>query len=490
MKVTVSFLDALDAQVRSGSAPSLERFLEAETYEVPRQLTARYANLLRRMGGTKQALSLLNPIVRNNSSKPSLEETIEYASCLNRLGLCSESIDLLKTIANEPYPEIQFELAAAYIFQWGYRNAIPHLLKFVAAKNLSIYRLCVGELNLAAAYFYTDEKEKAKNVLQKALNNIQQNGYSLLYSNAQEMLGEIALDEREFNVAEKLFKEAAEKLASSNTRYQLYLRKWLVIIKVLKEKGSKESLIMLDDLRTKVVKIHDWNSLREIELYKAVATNDVGAIIRLYYGVPQSEYRNRILNVWGQPIAAREYYDRRIGPGPISEKKVFDVSNGRDLFSGAQLKKGQGPHRLLQTLVTDFYAPFATTKVFSQVFKGAFFNPSTSPGQVYQLVKRINDWFVKNSIPLVVLHGLSGYRLRAKEAYILRLPSNTMVQTKIDDFIRLLKENEFSGKFSVQMVVDKLGISRASANRLLKRGVDDGKLLRQGLARSTYYRLI
>ncbi len=489
MKITVSFLNTLEEQIRTNTAPDLEQFLGPEV-ETPRSLTARFANLLRRMGGTKHALAILNPIVRNDFEKPTIEETIEYASCLCRHGLVDESITLLNSIVNEPHAEIQYELAIAYISKWDYPSSIPYLLKYLSFKNLSPYKICVGEVNLAAAYIYTNENEKAESLLKKLIVKLQNSGFNLLCGNALELLGEIALSKGDFNQASEFFKESGAKLQSSNPRYQLYLEKWKVIIKMLRENGSQESLLECSQLRKKAAELHDWNSLREIELYKAVVTKNVEAITNLYYGVPSSEYRKRILLIWGKPLKIEDNYDRKIGPESVKAKKIFDISAGKDLQTGAQLKPGQSMHRLLQTLTTDFYAPFLTTKIFSHVFKDVFYNPATSPQQVHQIVKRLNDWFLENKIPLTIKHSKAGYRLRAEEAYILRIQMNTALRTKNDDFINLLKSHGLIENFSVSMVINTLNISRRSVTRLLSEGVASGKLVRRGRSQSTLYSII
>ncbi len=490
MKLTTSYLDKLEEQIRMNSAPKIESFLKSKNYEIPRKLMARYVNLLRRMGGNKYALSLLNPIVRGEIEKPSVEEKIEYASCLSRLDLVDESIALLKSMLSEPIPEIHLEIAIAYMTKWDYPNAIPHLLRYLKFKNLTLYKICVGEINLAAAYLFINESDKAESILKKLLVRVKENNFNLLWGNALELLGEISLNRKDYDSASRYFRDCGDKLQSSDPRYQLYLERWEVIIKMLRENGSKESLDLWNRIRNQSAAIFDWNSLRELELYKATVTKDVETIKNLYYGVPYPEYRKRILSTWGKPIDLVERYDRKIGPGVAQPNKIFDVGLGKDLFTSSQLKPGQAIHRLMQVLTSDFYAPFLTEKIFSQVFKEHFFNPNTSPLQVRQLINRLNKWFSKNKIPFTVKRSVAGYRLRAHEAYILRIPINSSIRTKIDEFLDQLKEQGLVKSFSVKMVMEKLDLSRRSAIRLLNEAVASGKIIRQGRAKSTVYMFV
>ncbi len=458
--------------------------------KIPRALIARYANLIRRLGGTTQALNLLNPLVRNESESPSVAEVIEYASCLSRLGLIDESIALLSKIKYESQPEIQYELAAAYVAKWDYPSSIPYFKKYLNSKELGIYKICVGEINLAAAFIYTNELDKSESLLTKLLPKAKQSEFNLLIGNTLELLGEVAFMRKDFERAIQYFEESVLKVKSSNPKYQLHLDKWKVIIRMLSENGSKDSLKQFTEVRKRVPQIRDWHSIRELELFKAVATNDPKAIMNLYFGTPYVEYRKRILAIWGKPLTIEDSYDRQIGSGPVKKNNVFDVALGLDLSTDSQLKPGQSLHRLLQILATDFYEPFSTNKIFSMVFKDSFFNPNTSPKQVYESIRRLGEWFAKNKIPLVITRSEGGYRLRANEAYKLRTHRKTEVRSKIDDFISLLKSNGLVKDFSVKLVVERLSLAPRSASRLLSDGVSEGKLSRQGLTKMITYSLI
>lgn len=488
--ITVSDLDKLEEQIRTNTAPALGEVIDRiKPQHLPRSLVARYANLLRRMGGTKHALKILNPIIRNGSAKPMVSEVVEYASCLNRLSLEDESIALLNEIKDEQNPEIQYELAVAHIFKWDYGASIPHFKKYLSSPELTPYKVCVGEMNLCAAYIYTDQIQEAESLLKNLIMKIQNGGFNLLWGNALELSGIIALKKADFGSAKNFFNAAREKLASSHPRYQLYIDKWLVITQTLKEGISQDSLAEFGRLRKKAADLKDWPTLREIELFKAVATNNIESITNLYHGVPYPGYRKRILQIWGKPLKTEKFHERRIGTGagPTDSRKIFDVALGKDLFTGQQLKSGQVLHRLIQVLATDFYAPFLTTKIFSLVFSGTQFNPDTSPSQVYEVVKRLNRWFTKNKIPLTAHRGSGGYRLRANESYILRISTRFSLRSKLDNFLDNLAEFGLVEHFSAKMVEEKLNLSRRTITRLLAEGIASGKLIRHAKAQNTTY---
>ena len=492
MKVTVSQLDKLEEQIRTNSAPKLEELVRSHgAGKIPRPLLSRYANLIRRLGGTGYSLKLLNPIVRDENKNPSVAEIIEYASCLSRLGLIDESIGLLDKIKHEPQSEIQYELAAAYVAKWDYPSSLAYFKKYLNSKDLSIYKICVGEINIAAALIYTDELNKSESLLLELLIKVQKFKFNLLIGNTLELLGEVAFIRGDFPRALQYFEESVRKVESSNPKYQLHLDKWKVIIRMLNEKGSKDSLKQFADVRKRVPQINDWHTIRELELFKAVATNDSHAILNLYFGTPYEEYRKRILSIWGKPIKINNFYDRQLGSG-LKKKKdnIFDVALGLDFSTGSQLKPGQSLHRLLQILSTDFYEPFSTNKIFSMVFKDSFFNPITSPKQVYEVIRRLGEWFTKNKVPLIIVRSEGGYRLRATEIYKLRTHLKFEVRSKVDDFIFLLKSHGLTKNISVKMIVEKLNLAPRSVSRLLSGGVSERKLTRQGQAKMTTYAII
>jgi tetratricopeptide (TPR) repeat protein len=450
--------------------------------DIPRSLLSRYANLVKRMGGIKYALKILNPVIRNETSKPKVAEIIEYASCLTRLHLADESIELLSQIKNDPNPEIQFELAVAHVSKWEYQQAIPFFKKYMAC-SVSPYRKLVAELNLGAAYICTHELKRAQTILEK----VTASDFTLLAGNAYELLGEIAVVERNFKKALEYLEKATNILSKTNDRYQIFVDKWIVIINLLKNGNTPAVLKQYNDLRPELTKHREWNALREIELFKAIALNDSKGIFDLYYGVPYPEFRKRILALWAKPLNVIDTYERKIGFGPIKDGNIFDVSQGKDLVTGHQLKPGQALHRLVQAFATDFYSPFTMTKLFSLVFKGMNFNPNTSPAQIYELIKRLNDWFAECKIPLEVLFGKAGYRLRAKEGYILRTQTNSSARSKLDVFLDSLVENGLTENFSLKMAQETLGLSRRTVARLLAEGIAQNKLTRQGQTRNATY---
>ncbi|OQW49210.1 MAG: hypothetical protein A4S09_03845 [Proteobacteria bacterium SG_bin7] len=488
IKVDVSFLDDLENRLRLNQAPKVKDLVAAVSPKgIPRSLIFRYANLLRRMGGSYNALKLLNPIIRNSMQSPSNLEIIEYAACLTKLNLCDESIELLNSVRDESSPELHFERAAAYMTKWEYLFAREHLHKFLACPAIPEYRRRVGELNLGATYVHTNEPDKAIKILEHLLSRAKKSRFHLLCGNALELLGQAYVLKRDFPCATKLLNEASTYMGISNPRYILYIDKVRAMSQLLMENNSKPAIRGLIALRSQAANIRDWNTLRDIELLSAIATNDIKKIYDLYYGTPYPEYRKRILAFWGKPLPLVISYEKFIGVKQDRPKNIFDISKGLDLNSRHQLKVGKTLHRLIQCLTTDFYAPFSTTRIFSIVFRGVYFNPHTSRQQVYEAVKRLNQWFENREIDLQVIRGYGGYRLRSKNGYILKVDGSMKIHSRLDDFLKLLLENSLTQNFSLRAVVERLKLPGRSASRMLTLATEHGLLIRHGSGRSTSY---
>lgn len=488
MRVDVPFLDDLERQIRSNQGPSLKDLISnIKTKDVPRSLVFRYANILKRLGGVYHAIRYLNPIVRNSMAKPTDTEMIEYASCLTKLSLSDESLEILNSIQNEEIPEVHFERAAAYVAKWDYHLAKKHFEKYLSSKSISEYRSCVGEINLGASYIFTNEPDQAENILLRALERNKKNKFDLLCGNTLELLGQCAILKNDFAKAKEVLSNSSTYLGSANPRYNLYFEKAQIMAELFSEGPSPELARRLNSLRALAAKLRNWNTLRDIELFTAIATKDVTKIKDLYYGIPYIEYRKRIVAIWGKPLQNISTYDRKIGNPNQNHSRVFDVTKGIDLPSKQELKLGKTLHRLIQCLTSDFYAPFSTTKIFSLVFKGAHFNPESSQQQVYEAIKRLNQWFSEHNIDLKIVRGKAGYRLRSRQGYILRISGSPKMHSREDHFLTELLNAGFQDNFTIKMVIAALKIPRRSAIRRLTEAQEQGLLIRVGKGPATKY---
>lgn len=488
MEITVSFLDDLERKIRDNKAPKLAHLIASvKPSKIPRSLLARYASLVRRMGGVKYSTKLLNPIIRNIANRPQVAELIEYASCLTRLNLAKESLEILEKIKEEKFPEIHYEFAAAHVSNWDYQKAIPFFENYLKFPDLPPYKRVVGELNLGASYIYLNKFKEAKRSLERVYVTATRDGFNLLAGNACELMGEIFIIEGDFKKALDYLDRAKIFLENTNSRYKLFVDKWLLIIKMLRERGSPESLKAFQAVRKVAAELYEWNTVQELEMFRAIATGDHEKILYCYYGTSYPELRKRIVCLWGKPIETSEVYDRKMGSGNAKKREVFDVATGKDLNTGASLKPGQNLHRLMQALSMEVYFPYSTTKLYSLVFPNLHFNPVTSPQQIYEVIKRLNQWFKENNIPFFVDRNKGGYRLRTSQAYILRLKTNNVSLTKAEEFISRIKAAGIQTGFSISTVEEMLDIPRRSATRLLGDAVSSGLLTREGQTQATRY---
>ena len=487
-KITSSFLDDLEKMIRDNQAPKLSYLTrEINPKKIPLNLVSRYANLLRRMGAIKYATKILNPLIRNPHSHPSNDMLIEYASCLTRLHLCEESIEILESLDDKNNFEVDFELAAAHVAQWDYEKAIPHLTKYLKNHSLPKYRIFVGQLNLGAALIYVGKMKNAESLLLKIYREAKKEDFHLLAGNACDLLSEVAITRRNFKEAANYIKMAKDILRMSSSRYNLFVERRELSLKLMTKGRSAHTLADFHRLRKKAVELKEWNTVRELEIFRAIGSNDLDQILFVYYSTGYPLLRKRIQNLWRKPIPSLEFYDRKIGPKPHKKFNVFDISMGRDLATGASLKPGQSLHRLIYALSTEVYSPYSVSKIFSLVFQGLKYNPQTSILQVYSVINRLNAWFIENKVPLCVIASSNGYRLRSNEGYTLRIKTTKTLVNKIEDFIVRLIESGIDNGFNVKAVEDSLKIPRRTAVRLLSESVHAGRLRREGHTNLTKY---
>lgn len=487
--INVSFLDDLEKNIRDNKAPKLSHLISnVKPSAIPRSLLARYASLLRRMGGVRHALNILNPVVRNPSARlPSSVELLEYAACLTRLGLSEESLDVLRELKAENNPEVEFEMAAAYLSLWDCRSAVPHLQNFLRFPQVSPYRKFVGNMNLGAALVNLNKINEGKEILEKLCAEAQQAGFNLLAGNASELLAEVAIIEKNFREALAQIRNAKNILKNSPAKYELIAERRNLVIKLFQQEWSEDLSKAFVKVRKSAAALSEWNTVRELDIFRAIACNDQEKIISLYYGTSFQQLRDRIEFLWGKPVPKFQVYDRNIGLGKTKKNDIFDVAMGNDLNTGARLKPGQVLHRLLQTLSSEAHYPFSTTKLFSRVFRDLKFNPVTSPQQIYGAIRRLDKWFKQNKIPLFVDSNRQGYRLRSSRGYILRIKNPGITVTRADEFVSRLKELGLKDGFSLKLVLKNLKMPRRTVIRMLTEAVRGGRLKREGRTSLTKY---
>ncbi|MCB0418704.1 MAG: hypothetical protein KDD39_13725, partial [Bdellovibrionales bacterium] len=195
--------------------------------KTPRDFRAKLAQLSWRAGLPEAGLLALHAIVRPSERKKkeaSVEEKLEYAACLMRLGATPEALGILDSIA-EPTPKTSLYRAFAYFGSWAYQEAIPLLQEFLEAPGEDPYQRLVAKVNLASALVFERQEVPATALLRELLHDTSLHKHTRLLANALEISATHAVFLGDLAGAGTFLDRARTLLKESNTVDRLFIDK-------------------------------------------------------------------------------------------------------------------------------------------------------------------------------------------------------------------------------------------------------------------------
>jgi hypothetical protein len=259
--------------------------------------------------------------------------------------------------------------------------------------------------------------------------------------------------------------------------YELYAEKWTLIARCLKS-SAPEDLKSLQALREKAFALGHWNTVRECDLFEGLISQNGELIRKVVMGTPYEPYRRRVRKLFGTKIIAKGQFQLLL--------KAENASAEQEAIIFDPCQKGAAPEALHEkallfslynALTEDFYHPASLGILFQKIYPEEKFNPYTSPARVLQLLRRLDRWFSDNGHPIQVSFKKSEFRLVSSRNVYLTVQRGAALTATEGKIIEL--KNHFSTRtFSTNEVCEVLGISKSSANRLLKEALDEGKLQR------------
>jgi tetratricopeptide (TPR) repeat protein len=487
-------IDELDAMIRAGELATVKGILEKIYYvKIPRAFIVKIANISRRVGYHRNALRLLNPLVRPR--KPihppaSQDESVEYAIGLMRIGVVGEALKILRSVKDQNNPETLFNTALCLMTSWNYAEVIPILKKYLTSAKVSPYQMLVGKINLASAFVNDLKFDSAEEVLKEILSDANEKDHKLIVGYAHQTFAELEVNVGRFKQARKHLEKAQEYLRDSHYRYALYNEQWSAICSLLETKCSAASLKALNRVKQLAATKKVWEVIRDCELYQALITQDTDKLEKIYFGSPYPAFRDRVLRLYKKKLPLSEEFVWAPLQPPKSEKYILDVVEGVDRRSGAKLKKGQLLHQLLQILTSDFYRPFKVEALFSALFENEYYDFNRSAHKVYDLIGRLRTWLKENAVPMEIVNiSRTEFRIEFLEPYLLRIKPFHGVRSSDDVFVEKLK-NSFSDKsFSCRDVMLVTGMSRATCKRYLREAVNKSELTASGEGQFRRYKV-
>lgn len=284
------------------------------------------------------------------------------------------------------------------------------------------------------------------------------------------------------------YDEALQSLALAKTLlkdqagfYSLFIDKWSILCHCFKT-GSAENLKKLQLFRDEAIKSNHWDSVRECDLFEAILTNNDQLIRRLIMGTPFEHYRQRVRRLYGKDVKSSGQYLLKLGDDKNESTEIFDP------YHKALYKK---PHLLAvyDALTLDFYKPSSLGFLFQKIYPTEKFNPYSSPPRILRLLTRLDSWFINHNSPLRVVFKKSEFALTSLTPLHIRIQRGNKLSAKNGKFSEL-KYHFNNRTFSTTVVSETMGISNASAKRLIQQAIADGKVITVGRGRGTLYRLI
>ncbi len=493
-------LSSLDSQVRSGQIQQARQTLvQLKKTKIPREYLVPLAAIARRVREDKWGLSLLRPILRSSqpvNPPPTQEEWIIYASLLLKIDAIAEAKEILANPYLAEHPDILYYQALSHLAEWDYLQTSQLLKKYLKRKTINHYQRAIAQVNLASALLYIENLQEASVLLRELIKKCEENHWDLLLSNCFELSAQLLIKQKKFNKAEELLKNAEIKNAH-HKQYSLYVEKWRVIVNLFRDPLLLQNAMALEQIRAKAIATSSWETLRDCDFYKGTLNQDPQLLTTIYYGTPFQSYKKRIEAIFknNQWILKKEY--QWVSPFHPGERWL-DLQHGLEYKSGEDdssfqkiMKPGRLHHRLLMTLVTDFYRPFTLGKIFSQVFPKEYFNPHSGPERVNQAIKKARICFKKYNIPLKIDVNNGLYQLQFTAPYSILIRKSKDSLPAAENHSHLYKVQLKSlfpyQQFSMKSAAQALSLSSSHTRIIINDLLTEGKIHKTGNGRSTLY---
>lgn len=482
--------ELLQKTIVEGDHRQTRKILESlNPQKIPRDRAVRWAELAVRAHLPLFALKTLHAHIYPENSftaKPTNSEKMTYARALYHLGAVEEALEILHNIDSKKEPEVLFLSACAQIFNWNYKAAISDLQNYMASNSIPPYRKLVAKVNLAAALVNTSDWGPAEKLLAEIQDECKANSYSLLMGNSYELQSQIEIFQGRFTEALTLLNQADELLKNQGSLYKLYVEKWMAVCGLMQNPNEK-NLQLLIRVRENAESLGHWSTLRECDLFEAIASKNEALIKKVVMGTPSEVYRQRARKLFRTDMVFRGQYLWRLnekGEGPEYIFNAYQKTEGQPaLYDKPMLLS------LFEALTADFYQPSHINRLFKKIYPNEKFNPFSSPARVIQLLRRLDSWFVENKVPIRVRFKKSEFCLTSNfnAGVIVQrgkdLAGLSSKKRQIADLRLILSDKSLS----VQRICESLNISKSSALRLLNEALADGKIKKIGTGRSTLY---
>lgn len=478
-KVQRSSIDSIDALIRGGriglARHELSAWLGGRVDRVHRRPLA---NLAWRVGLPLSGLKLLNAVVRpppKSRVESTIEERLEYAACLIKVGAAEEGVELLRQVDPAQHPRSLLYQVFALVSRWSYRPTIPLLRQYIQLAGDDSYQVVVAQVNLIYAHLFLNEHGEGDRLIREVEEYANRENLQLIRAKSLELKCQSYLFQRDFSQAKATI-ETARSLIPEDSLDGFFIRK---LEQALALRNNPDAL---NSIRQEAKDRSHWETLRDCDRLDSIFGGNKEALWKVYFGTPYPSYRSQLLTVAG--LSEKDTPTRYCWTPQGEEARVqAHVEEG----SVGRLSLAQQPllHRMLVTFCSDFYRPIRLASLFYQLHPEEFFHPESSPARIYDLVVRFRRKL--KGTPIQLLENGGEYRLGFSGPIAIHVRSKMRAPAELN--LEQIAENFGKDPFSAGEVARILNFPLRSAQRFLKEQTQSGKVEKNGAGKGTRYRL-
>lgn len=488
-----SFLDELDTLIKSGQGHlAREKLSAAKGQFIPRADRHLYSKMALRLGLPQKSYQFLKDIIVLEKDKMDRLTDFERAQLgltYKQLGATEYAKKTLSAIDHTKCPDADLYLAITHFNLWEYEQAIPLLRRYISSVRADSQQEMIGYLNLASAYLFTDDFTQVEDCLNLAEERGLELRHQLVMANILELRAQLYIKQGNFSQATAVLHKAKSLIKDETSNYALFVEKWFAIAALVENPTSNHVLPKLKSVRQKAFDLAHWETIRDIDFHHAIFLKDKFLFNRVYWGSAYASYRKKLVRYFGG--AEGLTLDFLLSEHPEPEI-VFDV---RDRIAVAKIcneevKVDSVQIRLLQILLTDFYAPFKSVQLFFKIFPGENVDPDFAIQRVLNSVSKLN-LFLKDKMPGIQVKASDhGYRLELQNSVGIRIGEFQTLGRDSDQVVEILKKTYGGRIFSIVDAVEATNIPRRSLNRTILQAVEDGYLEKAGRGAATRYKCL
>ncbi|RZA05744.1 MAG: hypothetical protein EOP11_12115 [Proteobacteria bacterium] len=452
-------LESIELDVRAGrSVRAREALREFDVDNCSRAERLQFANLCRRSSDPSRGLAALRPAIRPPARSPVRarpEEKVEYAACLQWLGLVAEAEQLLQ---NVEVPGALLERAFLALRRWSYEDAIGFLERYLAHDSLSAYERLVGRVNLLAALVHERHWGQAESELVGLRASLAAPGLENLRLNCLKQELEMAVERGQIKKVNALRAELENAPLGGDDYSKLFLAKWLAVVKLRADPAEGKKL--LAGVRQKALDLDHFETLRDCDAQEASVSGDPILSARVFQGTPYVSFRNRFALHNGGSLPAEVWVS------------FADSISCEFKGEAPYLEIGGLPGKLLSFLHSDFYVAPTVPQIFGALFPYRHYHEIHGPNLVHQALFRLRRELVPFGARVEERAGR--YYFRAETPWKLLRPGAG------DSIASQFSRWEMLDPFSTEQLAQNRGWSLRKAQRFLKDHAQDFRLMRLG----------